>query len=142
MVRLEELQNWHIEELQPRSVYSSEMINLKSLVGDDKVFASAIVRDEVVLAIVGAHIQWEGVAHGWAVISDSIKSCPIEFHKAMKKLIDTSFRAITLHRLEATVRADFDMGQKWLKSLGFEYEATLKYYGIDRTDYKLFARYR
>lgn len=140
-VRAEELQNWHVAALRPRSIYKTEPLDLQGLVGNDKMFASAIVKDEVVLAIVGGTIQWQGVAHCWAIVSDSVKQCPKDFHKCVKSLIDTSFKGIDLHRLEATVRADFDMGQKWLVSLGFEFEATLKYYGVDRTDYKLYARY-
>lgn len=140
-VKAEELQNWHIEALRPRSIYKNEPLDLQGLVGSDQVFASAIVKDEVVLAIVGGTIQWQGVAHCWAIISDAIQECPIEFHKCIRRLIETSFRGINLHRLEATVRADFPMGEKWLKSLGFEFEGTLRYYGTDKSDYKLFARY-
>lgn len=141
-VRAEELQNWHIEALKPRSVYKHEPFDLRGLVGNDQMFASAIVKDEVVLAIVGGTIQWEGVAHCWAIISDAIKAYPLEFHKVIKKLVDTSMVGIDLHRLEATVRADFPMGEKWLISLGFEFEGLLKCYGTDKSDYKLFARYR
>lgn len=140
-IRLEELQMWHIEEIKPRSVYRNEPLDLKGLIGNDQIFASALVRGEVVLAIIGGTIQWEGVAHCWAIISDSIKQCPIEFHKEVLKLIETSMKGINLHRLEASVKADFLIGERWLKSLGFEQEALLKYYGPDKSDYKLFARY-
>lgn len=141
-VRVEELQNWHIEAIKPRSVYRNEPLDLKGLVGNDKIFASAVVQGEVVLAIIGGTIQWEGVAHCWAIISDSIKNCPVEFHKKVKWLIESTFTGINLHRLEATVKADFSMGIRWLNSLGFEYEGTLRQYGVDRSDYQLFARYK
>lgn len=140
-VRAEELQEWHIKALRPRYIYDTEPIDLLGLLGDDRIFASAIVKDEMVLAIVGGNIQWSGVAHCWAIISDSVQLCPKSFHKCIRNLIETSFKGVDLHRLEATVRSDFDMGQKWLISLGFEFEGVLRYYGADRSDYKLFARY-
>lgn len=142
MIRLEEVQHWHIDQIVPRAVYKNEnLTGLSGLIGNNDVFSCAVVKDDLVLAIVGGTIMWEGMAHAWAIISDHVKKFPIEFHKQVKRLLESSIAELKLHRLEVTVKANFDMGRKWLESLGFEYEARLYQYGIDKSDYLLFARY-
>ena len=54
------------------------------------------------------------------------------FTKAAKEL--------SLHRLQVTVSSRNVRAVKWIKSLYFKEEGILKNYGIDKSDYIMFAR--
>ena len=49
-------------------------------------------------------------------------------------------KELSLHRLQVTVSSRNVLAVKWIKSLYFKEEGILKNYGVDKTDYIMFAR--
>lgn len=141
MIKAEELQEWHLEQIIPRVEYKGEDVRkLSAVIGSERVFAAALVDNDLVLAIVGGNIIWDGVVSAWAVISESVKGCPIQFHKEVLNLVNTAFD-MKIHRMDFTVKASFVEGNKWALALGFEHEATLYKYGPNMEDYNLYVRF-
>ena len=50
-------------------------------------------------------------------------------------------RFIKLKRLQVTVSSLNVSALKWIKAMYFVNEGILKHYGVDGSDYKMFARY-
>lgn len=97
-------------------------------------------KDNVPLAIFGDNQINPKVVQLWAVISEDIKRYPIAFHKLVLRSLSEYLINSLEHRLQMTVREDFPAAIKWAKALGFHCEGRLKQYGVDGSDYLLFAR--
>ena len=74
-----------------------------------------------VLAVGGFVEQWPQRAEMWSYIDSDCGKHFVGLHRAALGLLD----ACEYRRIEATVRADFDEGHRWLKMLGFQLEAPL-----------------
>lgn len=141
MIKVETLAAWHIEQIQPRRIYKDENLErLHSAIGKESVFAAALVEHDLVVAIVGGNVLWNGVVHVWAVTTDHVPRFKKAVHAQVKNLLEAATISHEVHRFEATVRDDYEVGKKWIERLGFVEEATLKKYGPDKTDYILYAR--
>jgi len=110
------------------------------LANDGNSFVVSLFFNRQIIGIIGGTLIWPGVMHVWAILSEKIKECRKEFHKKSIDIMNIYFDSLKLWRMQMDVRADYNMGCKWAQSLGFKYEATLKKFGQDGSDYNLYAR--
>ena len=75
--------------------------------------------DRGILAIFGLEDKWPGVAQAWALFS---RDLTMEHWKQVTRAARAALAASPLPRIEATVRADFAPGQRYLDYLGFHCE--------------------
>ena len=68
-----------------------------------------------------------------AILGDSYKVI-------LKNHIKTITEEDELHRLQATVRDDFDVAKRFIEFLGFKREGLLKNFGPDRCDHIMYSR--
>ncbi len=109
---------------------------------DDEAIAHTFYLEEPeeIIAIIGLRIARPGLAEGWALLSDGIKIFPIEFHKRVLNFIRFHTKYFSIRRWQVTVKADFEVGNKWIKALGFSYEGCLKKFSTNGDDYSIWGR--
>ena len=131
----------HLDFFSARTMYDSE-INEKSIdqMNDPNNFVYSVLSGHKVIAIVGLRKMWDGVAELWSMTSDDIKEHPIYFHKSCINLIDAHIKTLGLHRLQCSVRSDYNTGMKWIESLGFHRDGIMSKYGPNKLDYILYTR--
>ena len=89
----------------------------------------------------GVVSQWEGVSELWLIPDQTlIRKHRIQFHKGALAFMELVAKELSLHRLQVTVSSRNVLAVKWIKSLYFKEEGILKNYGIDKSDYIMFAR--
>lgn len=91
-----------------------------------------------VKAVVGMQPMWNGRAVVWALIG-YIDNW-VKFHKAIKRLMETYAKKRGIIRLEMTTEIGFDESERWSRLLGFKEESTMKNFGVDGKDHKMWVR--
>ena len=82
-------------------------------------------KDGLPVGLCGVQKLWDGVAHVWAVFSDSIRGCGLALTKDIKIMLDDFAFANDLVRLQANVRTDQKENKRWLILMGFDFESTM-----------------
>jgi RimJ/RimL family protein N-acetyltransferase len=100
---------------------------------------TGLINDEVIAAA-GMKRIWGNVAEGWFIAKKEVWNYPITIAKAVKQNIDYLATSNNIKRLQTAVRADFGIGIRFAKWLGFTNEGLMKNYGFDDTDHYRFAR--
>jgi len=89
----------------------------------------------------GLEFQWEGVAIAWLIPDRAmVKKHKFKFHKGALKYFDIAAKHYNLHRIEVAVNVRNSYAERWIESIGFEYEGTLRKYGVDKVDHKMYSR--
>ena len=87
----------------------------------------------------GVYPVWNGLGEAWVIPRDLVKP----YRKQVVKYVRNYLRALIdengYRRVQSTVRADFDVGQRFMEFLGFKKEAFLESYGPDGADHILYA---
>lgn len=111
-------------------------------VGDDVLWSlckenwwTGIVDGEV-LVCAGTMQQWPGRHVASAYVARGTLPHMVWITEEVKKAL-----AKVKGRIEFTVRADFPIGIRWAKTLGFETEALLRKYGPEGEDHFSFVRF-
>ena len=100
---------------------------------------TGLINDKVIAAA-GMKRIWGNVAEGWFIAKNDVWNYPITIAKAVKQNIDYLATSNNIKRLQTAVRADFGIGIRFAKWLGFTNEGLMKNYGFDDTDHYRFAR--
>jgi RimJ/RimL family protein N-acetyltransferase len=100
---------------------------------------TGLINDKVIAAA-GMKRIWGNVAEGWFIAKNDVWNYPITIAKAVKQNIDYLATSNNIKRLQTAVRADFGIGIRFAKWLGFINEGLMKNYGFDDTDHYRFAR--
>jgi RimJ/RimL family protein N-acetyltransferase len=100
---------------------------------------TGLINDKVIAAA-GMKRIWGNVAEGWFIAKNDVWNYPITIAKAVKQNIDYLATSNNIKRLQTAVRADFGIGIRFAKWLGFTNEGLMKCYGFDDTDHYRFAR--
>ena len=95
----------------------------------------------------GLAIKWPGVAEAWCLFAKSTAQLPlkvrIDFALIVKALLMRWMDEYKLVRVQAPMRSDFPLGEKFVKTLGFVQESNLMAkYHPDGTSAVLFALVR
>ena len=97
--------------------------------------------DGKILAISGATLFWPGVGWGWAIIDRMAFQDSVGLVHAFMRGIDLLFKLGAFHRIQTTVRADYDRGLRLAHVLGFTDDiCRLKKFDRDGSDHILFAK--
>jgi RimJ/RimL family protein N-acetyltransferase len=100
---------------------------------------TGLINDKVIAAA-GMKRIWGNVAEGWFIAKNDVWNYPITIAKAVKQNIDYLATSNNIKRLQTAVRADFGIGIRFAKWLGFNNEGLMKSYGFDGTDHYRMAR--
>jgi RimJ/RimL family protein N-acetyltransferase len=100
---------------------------------------TGLINDKVIAAA-GMKRIWGNVAEGWFIGKQEVWNYPITIAKAVKQNIDYLATSNNIKRLQTAVRADFGIGIRFAKWLGFTNEGLMKSYGFDGTDHYRMAR--
>lgn len=101
---------------------------------------SLVGSDGIVGCVVGGYILWNGVAHCWAITTDSVDKNPLGYTRAVNRIIVNGMRTYGLHRVEIMVNYNYQAGHRWAEALKFEPEGLLKKFGPDKSDFVVYGR--
>lgn len=90
--------------------------------------------------VAGSSRQWPGVAQAWALFDNDVDKYPVALFKACQTLLLYAAQKQELHRISFTVRSGYTVGNKFPKSLGFDFEGKMMGYFSDGEDANLYAR--
>lgn len=124
----------HLKFLEVKGIHAGEV--------PQTVMTEAVtfLDGEKPVAIFGAFFLVPGVVYFWGLVSDDVKKKPLAFHKLARTLLNYYEKKQKVRRIQIDVKADFIEGQKWAKLLDFEYEGTMKRFGVNGDDFHLYAR--
>lgn len=98
--------------------------------------AFAAVHDGRVLGAAGLLPQWEGRAIAWALLSDAAGPHMLAITRAVKRFLAMQGYG----RVETWAEVHFEPAHRWLKMLGFEFEARVRAYTPQGGDACLYGR--
>lgn len=98
------------------------------------------IADNSFICSAGIVPMWQGVFEGWFIGSNKIWDHPVLAARAIKKGMKQLYQDNNITRLQTAVRADFPMGIKFAKWLGFEDEGLMKKYDMEGKDFYRYAR--
>ncbi len=101
---------------------------------------SAMENGEV-LGCAGITHLWPGVGEAWSMFSSEIRTKPFFLHRAVKNGLDNLGTLFGYHRIELFVAAEFEVGQRWARVLGFELEGIRRKYTPDKKDIVVFVKF-
>ena len=103
-------------------------------------WTATLMLDGFPVACGGIIRHWEGRGEGWVAVSQRCVG-DVTIGRRLRQVALRTLEACPLRRIEALVRCDSLVSQKWARSCGFELEAPLlRAYGPDGADYQMFAR--
>lgn len=91
------------------------------------------------LAAAGIVVPYAGLGEAWCIAGPLVQSHKLWFHRNVKAFLSATVKRLGLRRLQAMVRAEYVGNCLWLLKLGFQYEATMKRYGVNGEDMYLYA---
>lgn len=90
----------------------------------------------------GLFVPERGVGEAWALFTPLARQRGVKVLRLLHRGLAQMAVNLGLHRIQARVRADFDLGRRLIESLGFEEEAVMHGFGPDQADYLLYVRRR
>lgn len=130
--------------IDPHEVYIGDVLAMRDhvhqLATSPNCFTGTLFLDGKPEGMVGMTLLWPGNADCWTLLSKKACKHPLALQKTSIKLINAYADLLQLKRLSAGSRADNKMGHRWIRSLGFQFEGTMRKYGPDGSDWHLFAR--
>lgn len=145
-MRVEPFEVYHLDLIDEREIYSDSRDfhkdHIKAMSESSNFYALTIFDGGLVASIVGLVSFWPGVAECWAITTEHIKKKPYTFHRLVLELLKDCENIFKLHRIQITVRTDYNMGMRWARALGFYPEGIMKKYMPDGTDHYICARVR
>ena len=113
-----------------------EMVKQMAVAGH----AFSLLTNGHLIASGGIYPIWPGFGEAWFLSSDMVVKHKRPVIVQLKKHIDALSKEHEYHRIQATAREDFTVGQRFLEFLGFEREGLLRNYGPDKSDHYMYAR--
>lgn len=104
-------------------------------------YAFTAMSEGEIYAMFGVYPMWKGVAEAWLIPSAIVNRRTITFHRASLVFFDYAMAKLELKRLQFTVHSANVPADMWAKRCYFEFEGKLKFYGPDKANYKMYARY-
>ena len=90
--------------------------------------------------VAGSYKQWAGSSQLWAVFDIESEKYPIALRRACQQLILYTVKKQDLHRVSLTVKSSYTQGNRFAKSLGFDFEGTMRAFLPCASDANLYAR--
>ncbi len=95
--------------------------------------------DGKILGVGGCVVYWKGVAEGWYALSEHTNNHKVSAVLCLSKMIEDLVERHNLHRLETTIRTDFEHAIKLVEFVGFKFEGIRKQYSEDKKDFCMYA---
>ena len=98
-----------------------------------------VLAGDTILMCAGTLLIWPGRHQAWAFVTEAAAGHALQVTRIGRWILDRA-----PGRVEATVRRDFDKGQRWVKALGFQVEnppGVLRQYGFEGEDHIAFVRF-
>lgn len=125
-----------------KSIFDNEDIRKQTILRIRGGCGVTLHIDSKPILIAGVYPVWDvlGVGAIWACVSEEAYKYPLALTKNVKAFIERNAQDLGYWRLDFTVRCDYPKGVKWARLLGFDIEATLKQFGLDKSDYYIMTR--
>ena len=84
-----------------------------------------------------------GTAEAWLIPSLELRSSvsfALPFHKATKLFFDNAFSLFQLHRIQVTIDVTNEIAKKWIETMDFVFEGTLRNFSPNQSDYLMYSR--
>lgn len=137
-----EMQHFKDIELRPKE----ERIIGRNQYGFHKLAAletmgivNTLIEQETVVAIYGYVQLWEGTYECYVLPSIHVAKHSILFVKELLEWIDILENSLPMRRLQSNATAD-PMHDRFMRTLGFECEGTMRKFLDNGTDYRLWAK--
>ncbi len=98
--------------------------------------AISVLDNGRILLIGGIVNIWPGRSEVWSVLGIGSEKQMLSLTRVARKTLNLSF----VKRLESYCLSGFSQGERWLKILGFQHEATLRKYYPNGSDAELYVR--
>jgi len=105
-----------------------------------KLLAKTLLVDGLPVACVGLALQEWNKAEAWALFSTSFKDHILTIYRMVTSGIDYAFKNHGLVRIQTTIDPGWSGTVRWIESLGFEQEGSMKNFGPMRETYLMYAR--
>lgn len=102
----------------------------------DSGLSFTVMADNVVLAIMGTVVEWEGRAQCWALLGSEVGRHMMKLTRMVSRYFDLQ----SYRRLEAQAPENFPPAQRWLELLKFEHEGVMRNYYPDGSSAVRYAR--
>lgn len=125
--------------LQNQQMYMRLLIDdkYKEVVRESDI-AFTLEKNGVILGCGGIVRFWGSAGEAWTLLSRHAAANMLTVTKVVKRILaDAPF-----DRVQMTTDVGFEEAERWARMLGFEYEGTMRKYGHDGRDMKLWARVR
>jgi hypothetical protein len=142
-LHIEFLKSEHLKKIDPVTSKSELSIISGPIRQAEKagtLLGFSLFSDNEIIVIGGIYRMWEGVGEAFSVMSKNAYKYPKALFSAFARNIETGITAGKYRRLQATVKADFGAGIRFLERLGFEREGLMRSWGLDGSDYYMYAR--
>ena len=102
--------------------------------------AYTMIIDDQLVACGGVTLLGWRRGEAWILLSPLFSKYPKSTYVTVKASLDGMIEDNNLRRVQAIVNPEFPAHSRFLKHLGFEYEGTLRSYGINAEDLFMFGR--
>lgn len=129
----------HLEGFEPQAEQITALGHINRETGARLLAAGpcvSIAQAERIVCCAGLIVEWEGRAVAWALLHREIGPAGmLAATRGIKRMLDR----MSMGRIEAHVRWDFDAGWRWAALLGFTLEGRMRRFHNGQ-DWALFAR--
>jgi hypothetical protein len=123
-------------------IVPSKIVNIEDLVKlwRDGGPSYTMLVDNIPIVCAGVVLMGWNRGEAWTFPSkmfyDHVKSC----YKGIKNILESIAREHKLIRIQSMINPSLLVGDGWMKHLGFQYEGTLRCFGCNNEDMKMFSR--
>lgn len=148
-LRLEPIEVWHVLELQPQTAQAATGSIAKASVdvpheklGYLREFGFTAMASRSPAACAGVIPQWPGRGLAWMLVDRMVGRFEMLWlNRRVSEFLD-KYQPNPFKRIEATTVCGFAQGSRWLRMLGFTYEAEMKLYDPVGRTHLLYSRVR
>jgi len=95
--------------------------------------------EELILAVAGVALSWQGVGEAWAFVTPEAKNHGLFLTREVRKKLLEIATYYELHRVHTAAQKQFKEACKWCESLGFKREGLMRQFGPNKEDYYRYA---
>ncbi len=141
--RIEKFDIHHIKEFELRPEDKGRLLNEDpskwEQVADNSIAYSFYHHGNLIFCG-GIFLHYAGFGEAWLLCSPEAETLPKGMFKLTRDGLEKIIKDYKLFRVQATVRCDWKQAQKFIRKLGFTPEGVLRKYGIDQSNYMMYAR--
>lgn len=137
----------HLFEIEAREfdrhglmAYGREHLEQVAMICAKQPAYTAFTEDGRIVGCAGVIVQRQGIADGWAVTSALITDYGIWSTRIVKSMLQEIMCSLNLRRVQISVDPQNVAAQRWAKALGFQYEGTMRGFGVNGEPYDLYAK--